>query len=109
MGPPYDSNRERQLRGVADIQDFIKDLERNLQTFYSDVLELLPISEYCHEVVSTRAKQPIASVTSVRLCTAAGVLQRWSLSALSASQISLMKVTLRSLQLYYADAVSVVS
>ncbi|KAL1527865.1 hypothetical protein AB1Y20_009241 [Prymnesium parvum] len=103
QGPPYDSQRYRQLRGSVAVHDIINDLERNLQTFYSDVLHLLPVSDCCRKMVSAKAKEPSAAARSFRVCVAAGVLQRWSLSVLSAAEVSSLEGSVRSLRVYHAQ------
>jgi len=103
QGPPYDSQRYRQLRGSVAVHDIINDLERNLQTFYSDVLHLLPVSDCCRKMVSAKAKEPSAAARSLRVCVAAGVLQRWSLSVLSAAEVSSLEGSVRSLRVYHAQ------
>ena len=109
-GPPYDAHRLKQLHKSENRpENFVKDLEANLLTFYSNVLQLQPIARFVRQAISASDAYAVPVNSSLRVCAAAGVLQRWSASALSrsAQQREALQASLASLRLYHATAITV--
>jgi hypothetical protein len=109
-GPPYDSRRHKELHKSENRpENFVRDLEDNLTTFYSNVLQLKPIASFVRQAISASGAQPVPVTSSLRVCAAAGVLQRWSASSLSRSpqQRETLQASLVSLRLYHATAITV--
>jgi hypothetical protein len=109
-GPPYDNHLMKQLRQSENrAENFVKDLEANLLTFYSNVLQLQPIARFVRQAISAPGAREVPVNSSLRVCAAAGVLQRWSTSSLSrsAQQREALQASLASLRLYHAPAITV--
>jgi hypothetical protein len=112
-GPPYDAHRLKQLHKSENRpENFVKDLEANLLTFYSNVLQLQPIARFVRQAISASDAYAVPVNSSLRVCAAAGVLQRWSASSASslsrsAQQREALQASLASLRLYHATAITV--
>jgi hypothetical protein len=106
-GPPYDSLRQKELDKSE--KNFVRGLEENLDAFYSNVLQLKPITHFVRQAISALDAQLVPVTSSPRVCAAAGVLQRWSASSLSCSpqQREALQASLVSLRLYHATAITV--